>query len=302
MIFFSFLQGHWWAIISSGQYLVWLERVGHWRLRLTLCNVCVSPAVPCEPPPGLCSSPPCGRAGWSKEIFTSRPSCLLWELTSTPRKRGQKGVGHKKSDVRNWICIGSDFCCATWSMVWVSSKDFLVSSVWARLSGYSPSTQQIHWSLLLLHCKLTVEQYTSSRCPLVRTCRGILNHGCPFSSAPHPGKDTGYRITKKCSADCPETNMNFGVAAISTKCCGTSLCNFSGANSVKISYAVMLLGIVASLVCVIRAGLWWGLQVGEDLTTQRPARSCQTKKPTPSKCLHQGLCYYVVCLLFVFFF
>lgn len=49
--------------------------------------------------------------------------------------------------------------------------------------------------------------------------------------------------------------MNFGVAAISTKCCGTSLCNFSGANSVKISYAVMLLGIVASLVCVIRAGL-----------------------------------------------
>ncbi|NXA53145.1 LY6E protein, partial [Nothocercus julius] len=69
------------------------------------------------------------------------------------------------------------------------------------------------------------------------------------------GKDAGYRITKKCSADCPETNLNFGVAAISTKCCGTSLCNFSGANSVKISYAVMLLATVASFICVIRASL-----------------------------------------------
>lgn len=80
----------------------------------------------------------------------------------------------------------------------------------------------------------------------------------------------GYRITKKCSADCPETNTDFGVVAISTKCCKTSLCNFSGANSVKLSYAVMFLGTVASLICVIRAGLWWGLGVWEDVTTQGP--------------------------------
>lgn len=107
----------------------------------------------------------------------------------------------------------------------------------------------------------------SSHFPLVRTCRGILLHNSSFLSF-HPGKDMGYRITKKCSADCPETNTDFGVVAISTKCCKTSLCNFSGANSVKLSYAVMFLGTVASLICVIRAGLWWGLRVGEDVMTQ----------------------------------
>ncbi|PKU34702.1 lymphocyte antigen 6e-like [Limosa lapponica baueri] len=80
---------------------------------------------------------------------------------------------------------------------------------------------------------------------------------CPFLSILHLGKDMGYRITKKCSADCPEANVNFGVAAYSTKCCKTSLCNFSGANSIKISYGVMLLGIVASMICVIRAGFTW---------------------------------------------
>ncbi|NXO84731.1 LY6E protein, partial [Sitta europaea] len=69
------------------------------------------------------------------------------------------------------------------------------------------------------------------------------------------GKDMGHRITKKCSVDCPETNVNFGKTAYSTKCCSTHLCNFSGANSIRINYAVILLGMVGSLVCVLRAGL-----------------------------------------------
>lgn len=131
-------------------------------------------------------------------------------------------------------------------------------------------------------------QCTSSYRPLVSSCRRILNHSSPFLSILHPGKDMGYRITKKCSVDCPETNVNFGVAAYSTKCCSTSLCNFSGANSIKISYAVMFLGTVASLIYVIRAGLWWG--VGAGVTTQEPTRYSPTEKWTSSvECLQQGL-------------
>lgn len=91
--------------------------------------------------------------------------------------------------------------------------------------------------------------------PPVSSSNRILNPSSPFSPLLHPGKDVGHRITKKCSADCPETNVNFGMAAYSTKCCGTSLCNFSGANSIRINYAVVLLGILGSLICVLRVGL-----------------------------------------------
>lgn len=91
--------------------------------------------------------------------------------------------------------------------------------------------------------------------PLVSSSNRTLNPSSPFSPLLHPGKDMGHRITKKCSVDCPETNVNFGVAAYSTKCCSTSLCNFSGANSIRINYAVVLLGMVGSLICVLRVGL-----------------------------------------------
>lgn len=221
----------------------------------------------------------------------SRPCCLIWELTHTHFvMEGGKGLDVSNVVLETENALGVIFCCPTWNMVWVSTKDFLVSCIWYRSCGPSPSTHQIHWWLLLLHCKLSIVQYTSSYCPLVSSCRRILNHTSPFLSILHPGKDIGHRITKKCSVDCPETNVDFGMAAYSTKCCSTSLCNFSGANSIKISYAVMFLGIVASLICVIRAGLWWG--VGEDVTTQEPTRYSPAEKPTPSvKCLQQCLCY-----------
>uniref|UniRef100_A0A8C4YG95 UPAR/Ly6 domain-containing protein n=1 Tax=Gopherus evgoodei TaxID=1825980 RepID=A0A8C4YG95_9SAUR len=66
------------------------------------------------------------------------------------------------------------------------------------------------------------------------------------------GEKAEYRITKKCSAECPQTNWNVGIAAASTSCCQHSLCNISGASSVKSSYAVMATGILASLIYVLR--------------------------------------------------
>ncbi|XP_039382176.1 lymphocyte antigen 6E-like isoform X2 [Mauremys reevesii] len=70
------------------------------------------------------------------------------------------------------------------------------------------------------------------------------------------GDKKGQRITKKCSPVCPQTNLNLGVAAISTSCCEHSLCNLSGASSVKTSYLVMATGILASLIYSLRTGLW----------------------------------------------
>uniref|UniRef100_A0A8C2TDZ6 Lymphocyte antigen 6E-like n=2 Tax=Coturnix japonica TaxID=93934 RepID=A0A8C2TDZ6_COTJA len=106
-----------------------------------------------------------------------------------------------------------------------------------------------------LFCYTCENEHSNWNCLKTYKCEEHENYCTTTYSAAGFGKDMGYRITKKCSADCPETNTDFGVVAISTKCCKTSLCNFSGANSVKLSYAVMFLGTVASLICVIRAGL-----------------------------------------------
>ncbi|XP_019409090.1 PREDICTED: lymphocyte antigen 6E-like [Crocodylus porosus] len=69
------------------------------------------------------------------------------------------------------------------------------------------------------------------------------------------GKDKEPRVSKYCSPFCPETNLNIGIASFSASCCNTFLCNFSGASSVKTSYTVMAMGILASLLYVLRTGL-----------------------------------------------
>lgn len=172
-------------------------------------------------------------------------------------------------------------------MVWVSTKGFLVSFDPGCVDSQHSSNCliSVNAALQIKHSAIFLLLSSSDR-----DFRRILNHSPPFLSVLHPGKDMGHRITKKCSADCPETNVNFGVAAYSTKCCSTSLCNFSGANSIKMSYTMMFLGVVASLICVIKAGLWWG--VGEDGTAQEPTSYSPSEKTTSSvKCLQQVLRY-----------
>ncbi|NXJ67728.1 LY6E protein, partial [Rostratula benghalensis] len=66
--------------------------------------------------------------------------------------------------------------------------------------------------------------------------------------------DRNQRITKKCSAFCPTIDLNIGIAGVATSCCETSLCNISGASSVKNSYTVIVLGVLASLACILRLG------------------------------------------------
>ncbi|NXE66719.1 LY6E protein, partial [Calcarius ornatus] len=66
--------------------------------------------------------------------------------------------------------------------------------------------------------------------------------------------DRSQRITKKCSAFCPSIDLNIGIAGVATSCCESSLCNMSGANSVKTSSTLLTLGVLASLACILRMG------------------------------------------------
>ncbi|XP_017931041.1 lymphocyte antigen 6E [Manacus vitellinus] len=68
------------------------------------------------------------------------------------------------------------------------------------------------------------------------------------------GSDKNQRITKKCSAYCPTIDLNIGIAGVATSCCQTSLCNISGASSVKTSATIIALGLLASLACILSMG------------------------------------------------
>ncbi|XP_070604800.1 lymphocyte antigen 6E-like [Erythrolamprus reginae] len=62
-------------------------------------------------------------------------------------------------------------------------------------------------------------------------------------------------ISKGCSATCSELGLDIGVMAFSMKCCGRSLCNTSGAVSVKTSSLLLLVGTLASVFYIVGASL-----------------------------------------------
>ncbi|XP_053875316.1 lymphocyte antigen 6E-like [Malaclemys terrapin pileata] len=68
------------------------------------------------------------------------------------------------------------------------------------------------------------------------------------------GGHSKQSISKGCASICPSGGINIGIAAASVSCCSSFLCNISGATSVKVSYSVLAMAILASFV-YIRAGL-----------------------------------------------
>ena len=76
-----------------------------------------------------------------------------------------------------------------------------------------------------------------------------------FHSSSRQDNNASYRLNKKCVPTCTENFIDTGMGSVSTKCCESSLCNISGANSVKISSAVMALGTLASFLYIFRSGL-----------------------------------------------
>ncbi|NWS73952.1 LY6E protein, partial [Crotophaga sulcirostris] len=107
-------------------------------------------------------------------------------------------------------------------------------------------------SLMCFTCKDATSNFN---CLSTTTCSENEKYCLTTYSTTGYGNDRNQRITKKCSAFCPSIDLNIGVAGIATTCCETSLCNISGASSVKTSYTMIALGALASLACILRSGL-----------------------------------------------
>ncbi|NWI58447.1 LY6E protein, partial [Calyptomena viridis] len=108
-------------------------------------------------------------------------------------------------------------------------------------------------SLTCFSCKDATSNF---HCMGTTECAPHENYCLTSYSTTGIGKctDRSQHITKKCSAFCPKIDLNIGIAGIATSCCSTSLCNFSGASSVKTSYTIITLGVLASLACILRMG------------------------------------------------
>ncbi|XP_025902940.1 lymphocyte antigen 6E-like [Nothoprocta perdicaria] len=108
------------------------------------------------------------------------------------------------------------------------------------------------FSLTCFTCK---DATSNLQCLSTTTCSDYEKYCLTSYTSSGLGNDRSHRITKKCAAICPSINLNIGVAGVATSCCETSLCNISGASSVKTSYAVIAVGALVSLVCVLRLGM-----------------------------------------------
>ncbi|XP_063155797.1 lymphocyte antigen 6E-like [Candoia aspera] len=69
------------------------------------------------------------------------------------------------------------------------------------------------------------------------------------------GENHKQSISKGCSPICPQGGIDLGLVAFSVKCCETSLCNTSGAVSVKSSSLLLVLGTLASVFYIFGAKL-----------------------------------------------
>ncbi|XP_057262658.1 lymphocyte antigen 6E-like [Pezoporus wallicus] len=107
------------------------------------------------------------------------------------------------------------------------------------------------FSLTCFSCK---DAPSNLHCLSTTTCSDHEKYCLTTYSTTGMGSDRNQRITKRCSAFCPTIDLNIGIAGVATSCCKTSLCNISGASSVKTSYTMIALGVLASLACILRMG------------------------------------------------
>ncbi|XP_065442410.1 lymphocyte antigen 6E-like isoform X1 [Chrysemys picta bellii] len=110
--------------------------------------------------------------------------------------------------------------------------------------------EQAH-SLLCFTCK---DASSNWECLGSTTCQSDENYCVTTYVGAGIGGHSGQSISKGCASVCPNSGINIGIAAASVSCCSSSLCNISGATSVKVSYSVLAMAILASFV-YIRAGL-----------------------------------------------
>ncbi|XP_039377607.1 lymphocyte antigen 6E-like [Mauremys reevesii] len=110
--------------------------------------------------------------------------------------------------------------------------------------------EQAH-SLVCFTCK---DASSNWDCLASTTCASDENYCVTKYVGAGIGGHSGQSISKGCASVCPSGGVNIGIAAASVSCCSSILCNTSGASSVKVSYSLLAMAILASFV-YIRAGL-----------------------------------------------
>ncbi|XP_053874080.1 lymphocyte antigen 6E-like [Malaclemys terrapin pileata] len=124
-------------------------------------------------------------------------------------------------------------------------KAFLLTLLAAVLCA-----EQAH-SLVCFTCK---DASSNWECLGSTICQSDENYCVTTYVGAGIGGHSGQSINKGCASVCPSGGINIGIAAASVSCCSSFLCNTSGATSVKVSYSVLAMAMLASFV-YIKAGL-----------------------------------------------
>ncbi|XP_078542781.1 lymphocyte antigen 6E-like [Lissotriton helveticus] len=86
-----------------------------------------------------------------------------------------------------------------------------------------------------LQCYTCDGQNSNSNCMTTTTCSSNAN-ACQTTIWKYV---VGTSITKSCSSSCTASNTTVAGIGTTTSCCSDSLCNISGATSVKMSYLLL---------------------------------------------------------------
>ncbi|XP_061463052.1 lymphocyte antigen 6E-like [Rhineura floridana] len=106
-----------------------------------------------------------------------------------------------------------------------------------------------------LWCYRCENEPSNWNCMKMVKCAETENYCTTVISTSGIGKNSAYQLSKRCTPTCTENFIDTGVTSVSTKCCNHSLCNISGAASVKTSGLVLAMGILASFFYIFRSSL-----------------------------------------------
>ncbi|CAM4493456.1 unnamed protein product [Lepidochelys olivacea] len=107
-----------------------------------------------------------------------------------------------------------------------------------------------------LKCYTCIAQSSNDQCMIPTDCTDGDKYCATIIGTDKSSSSGAVRITKLCLPMCTAASQHAGLGDVSTSCCQRDYCNRSGAASLRISYATLEVGILASFVCLL---VWSGL-------------------------------------------
>ncbi|XP_053323902.1 lymphocyte antigen 6E-like [Spea bombifrons] len=98
-----------------------------------------------------------------------------------------------------------------------------------------------------LQCYTCTDQSSNSNCMTATNCSESSTSCMTSVISGGFGGQSATTITKSCESACTATSFNVFVVSTSVSCCGTNLCNTSGAGSVRSGSSLLALGFLFAL-------------------------------------------------------